>query len=36
VAREAAQAHDIATQVRRIEDLLRRAAPAAAGAVAAS
>jgi glycosyltransferase involved in cell wall biosynthesis len=32
-AREAAQAHDIVTQVARIEDVLRRAAPAAAGAV---
>jgi glycosyltransferase involved in cell wall biosynthesis len=36
VAREAAQAHDVMTQVARVEDVLRRVAPAAAGAVAAS
>jgi glycosyltransferase involved in cell wall biosynthesis len=35
-AREAAKAHDIVTQVTRVEDVLRRAAPAAAGAVATS
>ena len=35
-AREAAKAHDIVTQVARVEDVLRRAAPAAAGAVATS
>jgi glycosyltransferase involved in cell wall biosynthesis len=35
-AREAAKAHDIVTQVARVEEVLRRAAPAAAGAVAAS
>jgi len=36
VAREAAQGHDVMTQVARVEDVLRRVAPAAAGAVAAS
>ncbi|HEY1318444.1 MAG TPA: glycosyltransferase [Gaiella sp.] len=35
VARESATAHDVVTQVERIEAVLRRAAPAAAGAVAA-
>jgi glycosyltransferase involved in cell wall biosynthesis len=35
-AREAAKTHDIVTQVARVEDVLRRAAPAAAGAVARS
>ena len=32
VAREAASAHDVVAQVARVEDVLRRAAPAAAGA----
>ena len=36
VAREAATAHDVVGQVERIEGVLRRAAPAAAGAVAPS
>ena len=35
-AREAAKAHDLAVQVARVEAVLRRAAPAAAGAVATS
>jgi glycosyltransferase involved in cell wall biosynthesis len=36
VAREAAEGHDVVAQVARIEDVLRHAAPAAAGAVASS
>jgi len=36
VAREAAKAHDVMTQVARVEEVLRRSAPAAAGAVATS
>jgi glycosyltransferase involved in cell wall biosynthesis len=36
MAREAAERHDVLVQVARIEDVLRRAAPAAAGAVTSS